>query len=152
VQHNRFCQAVVLAGSLFASMGQVRAPDPLTVARQLYNEQRFAEAVQAAEEARTMPGAAAAATVVFSRAHLELFRQSSETASLTAARDALKTVSAAELSPRDQVELLIALGVTLYLDDQHSLDDRFSAAAEQFEVALGHADLLDGRIDSIISG
>ena len=50
-----------------------------------------------------------------------------------------------ELSPRDHVEFLIALGESLYLDDQYALDDRYSAAAEQFEIALARADLLDAK-------
>ena len=48
-----------------------------------------------------------------------------------------------KLVARDQVEFTIALGQLLYLDDQFTFDDRYSAAAEQFEVALGGADLLD---------
>ena len=45
-----------------------------------------------------------------------------------------------QLLNRDRVDLLIAFGLSLYLDDEHSLDDRYSAAAEQFEVALGQAE------------
>src|SRR6185369_1788979 len=54
-------------------------------------------------------------------------------------------VSAIALEPRDQVELQIAIGVSLYLDDEGALGDRFSAAAEAFERALGRASLLDAR-------
>jgi hypothetical protein len=126
-----------------ATMAQTKAPDPLAQARQFYNDQHYDDAIRAARDARAVPALAPAASVVFARAHLERYRQSGLAADLDAARDALKTVQASALSPRDAVELLIALGESLYLDDQYSLDDRFSAAAEQFEVALGHADLLD---------
>ena len=43
------------------------------------------------------------------------------------------------------MEFLIALGQSLYFDEGYSLDDRFSAAAELFEVALARADLLERR-------
>jgi hypothetical protein len=57
----------------------------------------------------------------------------------------LKSVDVKTLLPRDQVEFAIALGELLYVDDQFIFDDRYSAAAEQFEVALGRADLLDAE-------
>ncbi len=53
-----------------------------------------------------------------------------------ARRSAPQPSMAAALAPRDRVEFLIALGQSLYFDEAYSLDDRFSAAAEQFEVAL----------------
>ena len=122
---------------------QGKAPNVLVQARQFYNEQKYDEAIRVAGEARAIPALAAPATVVLARAYLERYRQSSQPPDMTAARDALRTVSASALEPRDQVELLIAFGVSLYLDDEDPLGDRFSAAAEQFEVALGRSALLD---------
>src|SRR6188768_4309376 len=106
------------------------AADPLGVARQAYNDQRYDAAIASATEARRIAAVALPAAVVFARAHLERFRQSGETADLSDAREALKTIDATKLAPRDQVEFLIALGESLYLDDQDTLDDRFAAAAE----------------------
>jgi hypothetical protein len=122
---------------------QTKAPDPVSQARQFYNEQRFDDAIRLAEEARRSPALADAASVVIARAHLERFRTTADRADLLAARDALKGVDATRLSPRDHVELEIGLGESLYLDDTYAFDDRYSAAAEEFELALGHADLLD---------
>ena len=90
-----------------------------------------------------MAAIAAPASIVFARAHLEQYRAGSEVAGLEAARQALKGVDSTKLVPRDKVEFTIALGQLLYLDDQFTFDDRYGAAAEQFEVALGGADLLD---------
>jgi hypothetical protein len=127
-------------------MAQAKAPEtPLAEARRLYNEQRYEEAIAVAGEARESPLFAPAASVVFARAHLERYRVALDAAHIDAARAALTTVEVARLLPRDQVEYTIALGELLYLDDQVTFDDRYSAAAEQFEVALGRADLLDAQ-------
>jgi hypothetical protein len=136
---------VTLVACLGALTGQAPLPDALEQARQLYNQQRYEDATQLADQARAVPALAHPAAVVFARAHLELFRLTPDRAHLAAARDALRGVDAAALNSRDRVELLIALGESLYLDDEHSLDDRFSAAAAQFWVALAHADVLDAR-------
>lgn len=135
---------LVLMAALVAAMGQTRAPDAqLAQARRLYNEQRYDEAIKLAEEARRLPATAGPASIVFARAHLEQYRAGSEVATLEAARGALASLEVAALAPRDQVEFTIALGQLLYLDDQFTFDDRYGAAAEQFEVALGGAGLLD---------
>jgi hypothetical protein len=136
-------RAVVLVVLALATMGQTKVTDPVAQARQLYNEQKYDEAIRLAGAAQAIPTFASAASLVVARAHLERFRQSSETDDLAAARTALKRVVADALAPRDRVELLVALGESIYLDDQYALDDRYAAAAEQFEVALAHADLLD---------
>jgi hypothetical protein len=54
------------------------------------------------------------------------------------------------LEPRDRTELAVAFGLTLYLDDRNTLGDRFSAAAEQFEVALGQVGILDERARDLL--
>ncbi len=152
----------LLSAALLASVGQVqpaaqtgpagpdRSPgpksDPMAQARRSYNEQKYEEAIAAATEARRVATSAAPASVVLARAHLERYRVTSNGADLIGARDALKAVDAAALSPRDQVELSIALGESLYLDEENTFDDRYSAAAEQFEVARGR---LHPRIDPV---
>jgi hypothetical protein len=131
-------------------MGQVPAPDPLDLARRLYNEQRYDEAIRVADEARQVPALAHPAAIVFARAHLERFRLLRDRQDLVDAREALKSIEASALNSRDRVELLIALGETLYFDDESTLDDRFSAAAEQFEVALAHAEVLEARARDLL--
>ena len=131
--------------AVLLSMGQVPGPDTLELARQLYNEQRYDEAIRLADEARQVPAVSDPAAIVSARAHLERFRLLRDPSDLAAAREALKGIAATPLNARDRVELLIALGETMYLDDESTLDDRYSAAAEQFEAALAHADVLDDR-------
>ena len=55
---------------------------------------------------------------------------------LTAARTALAGIRMAALSPRDQLDLLIGLGQTLYLGEA------FGAAADVFDTAVGRASAL----------
>lgn len=126
-------------------MAQARAPDALAQAREFYNNQQYDDAIRLAREARTIDAFEPAATVVFARALIERFRQTGLASDLDLARNALKTVRVEALGPRDRVELAIALGSSIYHDQSYNFDDRFSAAAEQFELALADADLLDGR-------
>ncbi|MEO8480877.1 MAG: hypothetical protein ABI634_01635 [Acidobacteriota bacterium] len=128
-----------------AAMAQSKAPDPVVQARQLYNDQKYDEAIRRATEALATPALKSPAALVIARAHLERFRQSSDATDLPAARTALKTVIVDGLSARDRVDLMVALGEAMYFDDEYGTDDRFSAAAEQFEVALDHADVLDAK-------
>src|SRR3970282_2288429 len=58
---------------------------------------------------------------------------------LAAAREALSAVRAAALNPRDQVDLIIGLGQTLYLGAS------YGAAGELFDTALSRAALLGTR-------
>lgn len=136
---------VALLAAVVGSMAQAKQPDLLSLARQHYNEERYAEAIKVAEEARRVTATAHPAAVILSRAHLERFRQTSQAQDLDDAREALKGVEATRLSPREHVEFLIGLGESIYLDEQSGLDDRFSAAAELFEIALARADAIDSR-------
>ncbi len=128
-----------------ASMAQSRTNDALAEARRLYNAQKFDAAIAAATDARKQPDLADAAAVVLARARLERFQQTAERSELGAARDVLKLVDATRLSKRDHTEFLIALGESLYLDDDYELDDRYAAAAELFEIALDRADEFDQK-------
>jgi hypothetical protein len=138
-------RALAVSVLSFALMAQSKAPDALAQAREFYNAQQYDDAIRLAREARTIPAFASSATIVFARSLLERYRQTSQEVDLDLARNALKGLDAATLAPRDRVELTIALGTSLYLDQSYNFDDRFSAAAEQFELALAHADELDGR-------
>ena len=144
MQHRRVTSLTV---GLFlvatAAFAQVPATDPLADARRLYNERRYEEAAKLAADARTRPELAPAASVVHARSLLERYRETTERAAIDQAREALTAVDLARLGRRDAVEYVIGLGLTLYLDDQFSLGDRFSAAAAQFELALTYADVLD---------
>jgi hypothetical protein len=124
-------------------MGQTRVPDALTTAREHYNAARYSEAIRAAQDAKATPAQVQPATVVLARAYLERYRQTLVVNDLTLAREALRVIDASALTSRDRVELLIAFGQSLYFDEAYSLDERFVAAAEQFEMALSYADVLD---------
>jgi hypothetical protein len=134
---------LILAAAFLATTAQTRVPDPMTTARDLYNQRRFSEAIRAAQEARAMPVHASSAAVVLARSYLERYRQTLVLNDLALAREALRGVDGATLTSRDRVELLIAYGQSLYFDEAYSLDDRFVAAAEQFEIALSYADVID---------
>ena len=114
-------------------------PPALARARALYNAADYDGAIAAAAQARTQPGAADAAALVEARAHLERYRRTSDPGDLAAAHDSLNAIHAFALSPRDQVDLLVGQGQSLYLGDL------FGAAAELFDAALGRGALLPGR-------
>ncbi|HZL93561.1 MAG TPA: hypothetical protein VFB99_07955, partial [Vicinamibacterales bacterium] len=77
-----------------------------------------------------------AAALVVARSHLELYRARADAEDLSAARAALGAVRAALLMPRDQVDLIVGLGQSLYLSEI------YGAAAELFDTALSRATLL----------
>ncbi|HSG00596.1 MAG TPA: hypothetical protein VLA20_05665 [Vicinamibacterales bacterium] len=129
-----------LALAVLASIGQATPATPLVAARELYNLGRFDEAIAAARRALDAEDDRNAAAVVLARAHLERYRQRLEPADLRSAEAALERVEATALNASDHVEWLVALGVALYLDDEGGLEDRYSAAAELFEMVLERAD------------
>jgi hypothetical protein len=108
--------------------------DDLLRARQLYNQQLYNLAIDSAGAARRSPQLADTATLILARSLLERYRRESDPADLAAAKVELQQVRPAGLIPIDQVELVIALGELLYLDDQPG------AAAEEFEMALDRVD------------
>jgi hypothetical protein len=132
--------AALIAGLALSTAAPAAAqapPDPVARARQLYNQQQYDDAIRVAADARRAPALADAAAVVFARAHLERYRAQSEPADLSDAREALLGVQDARLSARDHIELVVGLGELLFFDH------RFGAAAEFFEIALAHLDLLE---------
>jgi len=130
---------VLLAGAVEAQQAE------LAKARTLYNERQFEAAIEAAGVARLVAATADAAAIVQARAHLERYRERADPADLSAARAALSSVRAGGLDTRDRVEFLLALGESLFLEDD------FGAAAEIFESALDSAweddDLHDALLD-----
>jgi hypothetical protein len=123
-------RAVLLLAVMLASIGAAGPQDELVRARQLYNQQLYNLAIDAATTARRTPQLADSATLVVARSLLERFRKEAAAADLDAARTELQQIRPAGLSPSDQAELIIALGELLYLDDQPG------AAAVEFERAL----------------
>jgi hypothetical protein len=108
--------------------------DDLLRARQLYNQQLYNLAIDSAAAARHSPQLADTASLIMARSLLERYRRESNAEDLAAAKTELQQVRPAGLIPIDQVELVIALGELLYLDDQPG------AAAEEFEMALDRVD------------
>jgi hypothetical protein len=137
----RTCGVIVVALILTGIGPEAWANEPpaLAKARSLYNAGDFEGAIDAASVARRDAEWADAAALVVARAHLERYRQRADAEDLTAARAALGAVRAAVLSPRDQVDLIVGLGLSLYLGET------YGAAAELFETALSRAALLDSR-------
>jgi hypothetical protein len=109
--------------------------DRLAAARKLYNQELYELAIKAASDARQDASVADEAALIIARANLERFRQTRDGINLTAAREALRDIDATHLSPRAHPEFTLGLAEWLFLDD------RFAAAAELFDAALGAKDL-----------
>lgn len=139
---------VVTAMVLALASAQVAAQSgraDLAKARAHYNQRQFDEAIAAGTEARRSPETADVAAIVLARAHLERYRERADPADLSAARAALGVIRAGRLDARDQVELLLALGESLFLEDD------FGAAAEIFESGLDRAAATDpGLADAML--
>ena len=136
----RCCRAFVLV-VLFGWCTPAFADEPpaLAKARALYNAGSYDAAIQAAGTLRGDHQFGDAATLVIARAHLERYRVQAELNDLAAARDALTAIRRGALSSRDQLDLLIGLGQTLYFGNQ------FGAGAQLFATALAGASLLPSR-------
>ena len=128
--------SLLLVALLLASPPTDR--DALAKARDLYNRHMYDAAIKAAEDARRLPAVADAALVVLARSYLERFRDTHSVADLNDARAALLRVDATKLTARDNVDMMIGFGETLYFDGQ------FGAAAELFDSALAAPDRIDG--------
>lgn len=115
-----------------ASMAQ-REVDPVTRARQAYNEQQFDEAVALASAARQTPAFANSASLVLARALLERFRRAGDVADVATARQALLSIDPARLTASETSELHLGTAELLFVDAE------YGAAAELFEVALDRA-------------
>jgi hypothetical protein len=129
-------RAILVAIGLVIWAGTAWAADPLAEARRLYNAGRYDAAAQAAQDAMAVAGQADAARVVLGRIQLERFRQTSDPADLTAARQSLRSVDSKFLTYSERLELTIGQAEVLYLDQ------RFGAAAELFEQSLDRSVIL----------
>ena len=124
---------------LWPVLAHAADPPALVRARTLYNAADYDGAIVAAAAAQRLPSAVDAASLVLARAHLERYRRNADTSDLAAARDALAGVRRAALTPRDQVDLLVGLGQSLFFGEV------FGAAAELFDTALRNGALLPLR-------
>lgn len=115
---------------MLCSVSLAASREDLVRARTLFNDRKFDEAIAAAELARKAPDTADAAAIVMARAYLERYRQAADPADLGSARTMLGGVNADKLATPDRAEFLIALGGSLFLEDD------FGAAAEIFESAV----------------
>ncbi len=125
---------LLMAGAV--ATAEAAEPPALARARALYNAADYDGAIAAAVVAQRDAASAAAAALVRGRAHLERFRLTPAPADLAAARETLGTLRYAALAPRDQVDLLVGLGQSLYLADA------FGSAADLFDAALSRGALL----------
>jgi hypothetical protein len=123
---------------LSAAGAAAAADDPLAKARLFYNQRQFQSAVEAAEQARLIPGRADAADLIAARAYLERFRDSGAPDDLTNARDRLRRLNPDRFVPSERTEYIVGLGEALYLDGS------YGAAASVFASVLQSADLLAG--------
>ena len=126
---------------LIGTAGPVFAAEPpsLAKARTLYNEGNYEGAIDAAAVARLLPQWSDAAALVTGRAHLERYRQRADPSDLADARAAFGAVRSEALMPRDQVDLLVGLGQSLYLAEQ------YGAAGDLFDIALSRGSTLNPR-------
>ena len=129
--------ALVLMGA--GSTAWANEPPALAKARTLYNAGDYEGAIDSASVVRKDEAWADAAALVVARSHLELYRTRADAENLSAARAALGAIRAAALMPRDQVDLIVGLGQSLYLSEI------YGAAAELFDTALSRATLLGTR-------
>lgn len=121
---------LLVVALLAVAVSAAASPQDLARARALFNERKFDEAIEAAEAARKTSDTADPASIVLARAYLERYRQMADPADLGAARAALGSANVDRLGTPDRAEYLIALGGSLFLEDD------FGAAAEIFQSAL----------------
>ncbi len=131
--------AVVVLLLTTAGVAVAAEPPELARARTLYNDGKYDAAIAAAAEARSDPAFADAAALVMARAHLERFRLGADPADLATARAALGAIRSTSLTPRDQIDVIVGLGQTLYLGGS------YGGAAEVFDSALSRAAVLEPR-------
>src|SRR5688572_3365230 len=102
----RVSQAIGLTSVMLALavLPAAAAESPALVkARALFNAANYEGAIDAASVARKEPQWADASALIVARARLERYRQSGSVTELTEAREALRAVKSASLTPRDQL-------------------------------------------------
>ena len=136
---SRIALVTMIVACMMSGVARAAEPPALAKARSLYNEGNYEGAIDAAAVSRRQAGWADASALVIGRSHLELYRQSGNPKDLASAREALMTVRLAMLMPRDQVDLIIGLGLSLFRGEV------FGAAANLFDTALTRGSILSAR-------
>src|SRR5688572_14359304 len=113
------------------SVAAAHAPDQIALARRLYNEGKFDEALEAARKALATPATATSARLVMGRIQLERYRQAPVAATLEDAKAVLRAVDPHVLDQRERIELQVGLATLLFFED------RFGAAAELLDPVVG---------------
>jgi tetratricopeptide (TPR) repeat protein len=114
------------------------ADDPLSRARNLYNQGEFEAAINAAEQARLTPARADAADLVAARAYLERYRDSAVQGDLVNARDRLRRIDPQRFASTERAEYVVGLGEALFFEGA------FGAAADVLDPIVRNPDLLSG--------
>ncbi len=130
---------VLLVLAATVGLAAQKVGDPLTRARQAYNDRQFDGAIVLATEAMSTPALQDSAALVLSRAMLERSRRTLDAADVEAARKALLSVNVARLSATEAAELHLGMAEMMYVDSQ------YGAASELFEVALDRKDMVPAR-------
>ena len=131
----RLLAALIAAGLAAAPVGAADKIDALSRARAFYNAHQYQAAVDAAEQARLVPGRADSADLIAARAYLERFRDSAASDDLTNARERLRRLDPQRLPPRERLEFIVGLGEALFFDGA------YGAAADVFDSVLPRTDL-----------
>jgi len=135
----RIALVTMIVMCLMTGAANAAEPPALAKARNLYNEGNYEGAIDAAAVSRRQAGWADASALVIGRSYLELYRQRADPKDLGAAREALGSVRKDALNTRDQVDLIIGLGLCLYRGEV------FGAAANLFDTALTRGSVLSPR-------
>jgi hypothetical protein len=112
--------------------------DPVGRARLLYNQGNWADAIVAADQARSIAARADSADLIAARAYLERYRETFEPDDLSSGRERLRRINPEKLGVRERVEYTVGLGEALYFDDS------YGAAAEVFDSLLEQPGALTG--------
>jgi len=121
---------------LTASLVEAADTPALIRARAAYNAENYEQAIALAEAALAQKADADVAALIVVRARLERYRLGGHDADLAMAHTTLRAIARHRLKPREQAELLVALGLALYLDQS------YGSAAEVFDSALARAGVL----------
>lgn len=123
-------RACVLVLAAVTALAAAPPPDQLTIARRLYNQGQFDQALEAARLASTNPAMASSARLVMGRARLERYRLVPADEELEAARAELRAVDPRAVDARERLELQIGFAQLLFFEE------RFGAAAELLDPVL----------------
>ncbi len=120
----------VLVAVLMAARAGADDRDPLSRARQLYNQAHYDASIAAAAEARRTPALADQADLIAARSYLERYRQSASEDDLTNARSHLRRIDPQRFTLRERSELVVGLGEALYYERD------YGAAADTFRSVI----------------